>query len=44
MTYWTLYKAFMFGMKHQELLNEIIIYNEKTQNSKVILKMIFKIT
>ena len=34
----------MFEMKHQELRNEIIIYNEKTHNSKVILKKIFKIT
>ena len=31
-------------MKHQESLDEIIIYNEKIHNSKVILKMIFKIT
>ena len=42
MIYWTLYRAFMFDMKHQELLNEIIIYNEKTHNSKVILKIISK--
>ena len=44
MIYWILYKALMFDMKHQESLNEIFIYNEKTHNSKVILKMIFKIT
>ena len=44
MIYLTLCKAFMFDMKHQELQDEIIIYNEKTHNSKVILKMIFKIT
>ena len=44
MIYWTLYKAFMFDMKLQELVNEIIINNEKTHNSKVILKIIFKIT
>ena len=44
MIYWTLYKAFMFDMKHQESLDEIFIYNEKTHNSNMILKMIFKIT
>ena len=33
----------MFDMKHQKSLDEIIIYNEKTHNSKVILKIIFKI-
>ena len=42
--YWTVYKAFMFDMKHQESLNEIFIYNENTHNSKVILKLIFKIS
>ena len=44
MIYWNLYKAFIFDMKHQESLDEIIISNEKTHNSKVIFKMIFKIT
>ena len=44
MIYWTLFKAFMFDMKHQESLNEVFIYNEKNHNSKVILKLIFKIT
>ena len=42
--YWTLSKAFMFDIKHQESDGEMIIYNEKTHNSKVILKIIFKIT
>ena len=38
-------KAFMFDMKHQESLDEIIIYiMKKNHNSKVILKIIFKIT
>ena len=44
MIYWTLYKAFMFDLKHQELLNTIIIHNEKTHNSKLNFKIIFKIT
>ena len=29
----------MFDMKYQESLDEIIIYNKKTHNSKVILKI-----
>ena len=29
MKYWTLYKAFMFDMKHQESLDEVVIYNLK---------------
>ena len=44
MIYWTIFKAFMFDMKHQESLNEVFIYNGKNHNSKVILKLIFKIT
>ena len=28
MIYWTLYKAFMFDMKHQESLNQIFIYTK----------------
>ena len=36
MIYWTLYKTLMFDMKHQESLDEIIIHNEITHNSKVI--------